>query len=173
MLQSNLNHLASNAALIPLNSYISPHNRNDVAVNDPKYISKFNKDNIGVNEASIYNYRGIDCCEKGKFDEGIEHFNKVIALVPKFAGAYINRGTAYAQKGDFDKAITDYTKAIDFKPDYADAYYNRGGAFLRLGEREKAKSDLAAARHLGSEDLAALDKIMQDYDRAWKTLGNV
>ena len=91
MLQSNLNRPAPNAASIPINRYISSHNRNDVGANDPKHISTFNKDNIGVSEASIYSYRGIDCCERGKFDEGIEHFNKVIALIPKFASAYYNR----------------------------------------------------------------------------------
>ena len=89
------------------------------------------------------------------------------------AETYYNRGLAHGKKGELELAIADYTKAIELKPDYADAYYNRGGAWLRLGEREKAESDLATARHLGSEDLAALDKILQDYDRAWKVLGNL
>ena len=89
------------------------------------------------------------------------------------AQTYYNRGLAHSKKGELELAIANYTKAIEIEPDYADAYYNRGGAWLRLGKPEKAKSDLAAARHLGSEDLAALDKIMQDYDRAWKTLGNL
>ena len=89
------------------------------------------------------------------------------------AETYYNRGLAHSKNGEPDKAIKDYTKAIELKPDYADAYYNRGGAFLRLGEREKAKSDLATARKLGSDAIIALDKILQDYDRAWKTLGNL
>ena len=54
----------------------------------------------------------------------------------------------------------------------AEAYYNRGGAWLRFGEREKAKSDMVTARHLGSDNITALDRILRDYDRAWKTLGN-
>ena len=89
------------------------------------------------------------------------------------AKTYYNRGVAHSKKGELERAIADYTKAIELKPDYADAYYSRGGAWLRLGKREEAKSDLAAARHLGSKDLAALDKIMRDYDRAWKILGNI
>ena len=89
------------------------------------------------------------------------------------AQTYYNRGLTHSKKGELKLAIADYTKAIELKPDYADAYYNRGGTFLRLGEREKAKSDLATARHLGSDDITALDKILQDYDRAWKTLGNL
>ena len=89
------------------------------------------------------------------------------------AKTYYNRGLAHAKKGEVELAIKDYTQAIALKPDYAEAYYNRGGAWLRLGEREKAKSDLATARDMGSDAITALDKILQDYDRAWKTLGNV
>ena len=89
------------------------------------------------------------------------------------AETYYNRGLAHSKKGELEPAIKNYTKAIELKPDYAEAYYNRGGAFLRLGEREKAKSDLATARNLGSDAIVALDKILRDYDRAWKTLGNL
>ena len=89
------------------------------------------------------------------------------------ANTYYSQGLVHSKNGELDKAIKNYTKAIALKPDYAEAYYNRGGAFLRLGEREKAKSDLAIARKLGSDAITALDKILQDYDRAWKTLGNL
>lgn len=89
------------------------------------------------------------------------------------AETYYNSGVTHSKKGELELAIKNYTKAIELKPDYADAYYNRGGAFLRLGEREKAKSDLATARNLGSDAITAVDKILRDYDRAWKTLGNL
>ncbi len=88
------------------------------------------------------------------------------------AEAYYNRGLAHSKKGELKLAIENYTKAITLKPDYADAYYNRGGAWLRLGERDKAKVDLETARNLGNDALTALDKILQDHDRAWKVLGN-
>ena len=89
------------------------------------------------------------------------------------AETYYNRGLAHSKKGELELAIADYTKAIELKPDYADAYYSRGGAFLRLGEREKAEADLATARNMGADAITALDKILQDYDRAWKVLGNL
>lgn len=91
----------------------------------------------------------------------------------KYAETYYNRGLAHAKNGEVELAIEDYTKAIELKPDYAEAYYYRGGAFLRLGEHEKAKSDLATARDMGSDAVIALDKILQDHERAWKILGNV
>lgn len=89
------------------------------------------------------------------------------------AETYYNRGLAHSKKGEVELAIADYTKAIELKPDYADAYYSRGGAFLRLGEQEKAEADLATARNMGADAITALDKILQDYDRAWKVLGNL
>ena len=91
----------------------------------------------------------------------------------KCADTYYNRGLAHSKKGEVELAIEDYTKAIELKPDFAEAYYYRGGAFLRLGEPEKAKSDLVTARNLGSDTITALDKILRDYDRAWRTLGNI
>ena len=89
------------------------------------------------------------------------------------AETYYNRGLARSKKGELELAIEDYTKAIELKPDYAEAYYYRGGAFLRLGEQERAEADLAIARNMGADAIAALDKILQDYDRAWKVLGNL
>ena len=91
----------------------------------------------------------------------------------KCAETYYNRGLAHSKKGELELAIKDYTKAIELKPDYAEAYYYRAGAFLRLGNREKAKSDIATARKMGLSIIVASDKIKQDYDRAWKTLGNI
>ena len=89
------------------------------------------------------------------------------------AEVYHNRGLAHSKNGELEKAIEDYTKAIELKSDYAEAYYNRGGAWLRLGERKKAKLDLETARKLGSDTIIALDKILRNYDRAWRTLGNI
>ena len=89
------------------------------------------------------------------------------------AKTYYNRGLAHSRNGELELAIADYTKAIELNPGYAEAYYNRGGTWLRLGKREKAKSDLVTARNLGSDTITALDKILRDYDRAWRTLGNI
>lgn len=123
--------------------------------------------------ADTYYQRGLAHAKKGEIELAIEDYTHAIALNPEFAEAYYQRGLAYAKKGELDKAITDYTKAIALKPDYADAYYNRGGAFLRLGEQEKAESDLTIARNMGSDAITALDEILRNYDRAWKTLGNL
>ncbi|MDE0089026.1 MAG: tetratricopeptide repeat protein [Candidatus Poribacteria bacterium] len=91
----------------------------------------------------------------------------------ELAKKYFNSGIEKSKKDEYELAIEDYTKAIELKPDYAEAYYYRGGSWLRLGEREKAKEDLDVARDLAMDAIIALDKIGQDYERAWKILGNM
>lgn len=98
--------------------------------------------------------------------------SEAIHLKPDCAEAYYQRGLAYSRNAEIELAIEDYTQAIACKPDYAEAYYHRGGAWLRLGEHEKAEADLTTARNLGCDAIIAIDKILQDYARAWKTLGN-
>ena len=89
------------------------------------------------------------------------------------AETYYNRGLAYSKKGELELAIADYTKAIELKPDYADAYYRRSKVWLHLGETEKAKADMKTASKMGINSRTALDETLKNYDRAWKTLGNL
>ena len=91
----------------------------------------------------------------------------------KYAETYYNRGLTHAKNGELKLAIQDYTKAIELNPEYADAYYRRSRAWLYLGEEEKAKSDMKTASDIGINNATAIDEILQDYDRAWKTLGNL
>ena len=89
------------------------------------------------------------------------------------AKTYYNRGLVHAKNGELKLAIENYTKAIELKPDYADAYYSRSKAWLHLGEVEKAKSDMKTASDIGISSATALDETLRNYDRAWKTLGNL
>lgn len=89
------------------------------------------------------------------------------------AEAYYNRGLAHSKNGELELAIEDYSKAIELKPDYADAYYRRSKAWLHLGEQEKAKTDMKTASKIGINSKTALDETLQNYERAWKVLGNL
>ena len=92
---------------------------------------------------------------------------------PTCAEVYYNRGLAHAKNGELELAIENYTQAIALKPDYADAYYRRSKAWLHLGETEKAKSDMQTASKIGINSKTAIDETLQNYERAWKVLGNV
>ena len=91
----------------------------------------------------------------------------------ELADKYYARGLEHSKNGDHEIAIENYTKAIELKPDYADAYYRRSKAWLHLGEQEKAKADMQTASNIGINSKTALDETLRNYDRAWKTLGNI
>ena len=123
--------------------------------------------------ADTYYQRGLVHAKKGKLDKAIADYTEVIALKPDYAEAYYQRGFAYRIKEDYKQAIKDYTKAIEIDPHNADAYYSRSRAWLYLGEEGKAKSDMKTASNIGINSTTALNEILQDYARAWKTLGNL
>ena len=120
-----------------------------------------------------YYNRGITYSENGEVERAIEDYTKAIELNPKFAQAYYQRGVAYSKKGEVECAIEDYTQAIALKPDDADAYYRRSKVWLHLGQPEKAKADMQTASKIGINSSTALDETLQNYDRAWKALGNL
>ena len=123
--------------------------------------------------AETYYNRGLTHSKKGELKLAIADYTKAIELKPNYADAYYNRGIAYRIKGDYEFAIADYTRVIELEPDNADAYYRRSRAWLHLEEEERAKSDMKTASKFGINSTAAIDEILRDYDRAWKTLGNI
>ena len=123
--------------------------------------------------AETYYNRGVAHSRNGELDKAIQNYTKAIELKPNYTEVYYQRGIAYRIKGGYERAIKDYTKVIELKPDYADAYYRRSRAWLHLGEKEKAKSDMTIASSMRINSKTALDEILRDYDRAWKTLGNI
>lgn len=45
--------------------------------------------------------------------------------------------------------------------------------FGSIGETEKAKSDMETASNIGINTSTAIDGLLRDYERAWKTLGKL
>ncbi|MDE0020680.1 MAG: tetratricopeptide repeat protein [Candidatus Poribacteria bacterium] len=103
--------------------------------------------------------------------EAIDAFTEALRHAPEYADAYVRRGMCYAALNDLERAVQDYSRAIELEPEHAGAYYWRAGAWLRLKEWKKAAADRALAVQYGSEDALAIDRIMEDYKRAWEVLG--
>ena len=123
--------------------------------------------------ANTYYSQGLVHSKNSELDQAIKNYTKAIALKPDYAEAYYYRGIAYRMKGDYERAIADYTRVIELEPDNADAYYHRSKTWLHLGETEKAKSDMEVASNIGINSTTASEEILRNYDRAWKTLGNI
>ncbi|MEM8608259.1 MAG: tetratricopeptide repeat protein [Myxococcota bacterium] len=63
----------------------------------------------------------------GNVDEGIETYNRVLAVHPRYTDALIHRGYAHAKKGDLERAERDYRHAIDVDDDNIETYRPRPG----------------------------------------------
>lgn len=70
------------------------------------------------------NNMGVVLINKGNYEEGKEHFLKVLEINPEHAEAYNNLGVSLARLGRTDKAVESFKKALTFKPDYWEARNN-------------------------------------------------
>ena len=119
----------------------------------------------------VYNNRGAVYDSNGEFDRAIKDYSKAIELNPEYADAYNNRGTAYSLNGEFDRAIKDYDKAIELNIEHTGVYCNRGMSWLPLQNWQKAKSDLAFAKSIGTDIIAAFRNIYGTVDEFEKKNG--
>jgi protein O-mannosyl-transferase len=85
-----------------------------------------------------HNNLGHDLLQRGKTDEAIAHFQKMLEIKPGNPEACNNLGNALLQKGQPDEAMAYFQKALEARPDYAEAHYNLGNALLQKGRVEEA-----------------------------------
>lgn len=76
--------------------------------------------------------------EKGKFDEAIAKYEKIIEGNPQLVSAVAGLGYAYFKKGDYDLAVNQYEKAVAKAPSNTEAQLNLGVALYRSGRIEES-----------------------------------
>jgi len=81
---------------------------------------------------------GISLTEKGRFNDAIEIFQKVIEKKPDYDEAYNCLGIAYQKKKEFNKAIEAYKKAIELKPSNKIAHRNLGNLYIDIKNYDEA-----------------------------------
>ena len=86
-------------------------------------------------------HRGNAYAAKKQYDPAIVDFDRLIALAPGSAQAFVARGYAYAGKGLYNRSIPDFTKAIELDSKFSIAYLDRGGAYLDEGNIDLAIAD--------------------------------
>ena len=75
----------------------------------------------------------------GRYQRGIEDFDKAIKFNPKHANALGNRGIAYLNLGQYQRAIKDFDKAIHLESNNVAAFITgRGAAYGNLGQHQRA-----------------------------------
>jgi len=92
----------------------------------------------------LQNNYGVELFRAGRIDEAKIHFERSIALAPRWWTAYNNLGAVYERGKDFPKAEEMYRKSIK-NGDYYLAYENLGFLLLRTGDTKEAVSFLEKA----------------------------
>ena len=85
-----------------------------------------------------HNNLGAFLLQRGRTDEAIAHFQKVLEIQPENPNVHNNLGFALLQKGRLEEAIAHCQKAVAIEPDNPDAHLTLGGALLQRGRADEA-----------------------------------
>jgi Ca-activated chloride channel homolog len=85
--------------------------------------------------------------------DAIEHFNKAIAIYPKFVAAHNSLGTAYLESGRNQQAMDQFNQAIALDGHLPNSYLNLGCAELALGQNASAEDSFRKASSIAPLDL--------------------
>ena len=116
---------------VRVESAIAHHRRGEFekAIAAYKEILKDDPDNIVV----LY-HLGVCLGDSERWDESIDHLQKVVKLQDNHAEAHNSLGHAYAGKREFHQAVDAYEAAITADQKYATAHFNRGCLKLMQGD---------------------------------------
>ncbi len=78
-------------------------------------------------------------------EEAIAHYDRAVALNPRYAFAYANRANAQAQLGRQKEAIADYERTLEITPDRADAHASLAGILHAAGRSSEAVAQFEKA----------------------------
>ena len=81
----------------------------------------------------------------GRFDEGVQLVDLIIADDPNVIDAYFTKGNLYFKARQFEKALESFFSVLDKKPGDAFTVINISNSYVSMGKFEKAKSFLLDA----------------------------
>lgn len=90
--------------------------------------------------------------ERGRHNEALEEFKKVLLIDPNYIKAYNGMGVSYDLTGDFTGAIEHYIYAARLDPDLGYVYNNLGYSYLLQGNAVDAIAALNKAISINSKD---------------------
>lgn len=106
-------------------------------------------------DPALRNDRGLFLLARGRPDEALIEFDRVIALDPTSSVAHFNRGTALADLGRHEDAVLAYDAAIALQPSDAVTHYNRGFSLDELNRLDEAIAAYEAAIALDPSQVSA------------------
>ena len=114
-------------------------------------------------KSDFYFSYGAACERAGDLAKAATLFRKVIALAPKFAGAYNYLGYMWAEKGtNLTESLELIQKAVALEPDNGAFLDSRGWALHQLGRDTEALPDLRRATELFEKETKREKEDRQD-----------
>lgn len=113
--------------------------------------------------------RGAALVALRRYDEAMEEYRRVIAMVPDEADAYYGIGNIHFRQGNLQAAIIEYEKALAVKPDYVNALNNLGAIFIELERWDDAISILQRSIELHPDFVESYYNIAGAYEEKGMT----
>ncbi|MGQ9631401.1 MAG: tetratricopeptide repeat protein [bacterium] len=88
------------------------------------------------NDIDLLYYLGLGYMEKGRYDEALAQFDKVIRVNPDFISAYYCKGQIYKQMGEYNRAKEQF-EVVGREPFSVSALYELRGIYQKLNDRLK------------------------------------
>lgn len=117
---------------------------------------------VTSNNYRAENHYGVALTDRGRLQEGIEHYEAALRIWPDYPEAHNNLGTARVEQGRIDDAIRAFAEAARLKPSSATFHYNLGVVLSNKGDTAAALASVKRALALSPgnaqyrEALAAL-----------------
>lgn len=126
-----------------------------------------------------FNRQGVECFNKGDFEQAIKHFNKALNLNSNGdAVTLTNLGAVCLKMGNRDEAAKFFDEAVDANPEYANAWNMRGVMYFRESIFDKARENFQKAHKLFPDNKTILNNLAQVYLKSdnrnaadWRQLG--
>ena len=81
---------------------------------------------------------GMESMGRGKYDDALKAFDRVIEQAPDFAEGWNKRATLYYLMGDYKRSLEDIAKTLELEPRHFGALSGRGLVYVRLEDLSSA-----------------------------------
>lgn len=95
--------------------------------------------------------KGMELMDKREFDKATEHFQKALAIYPKYARAWNNIGVIKAKAGDRAGAKEAWQKAIEGDDRFSFAYFNL--ARMSIADKQPQEAEALLTKGLRSDPM--------------------
>ncbi|HEX8948206.1 MAG TPA: XrtA/PEP-CTERM system TPR-repeat protein PrsT [Dissulfurispiraceae bacterium] len=134
--------------------------RTDDAITEVRKVMQEHNDN-----ALAHNILGSALMAKGRYEEGMEEFNRALSLDPNLADVHIKKGLFNFNKGKLRDAEHEFMAAVQVSPDVLNTRLFLASYYMRQKEYDKAvramkegltntKSDAVLYNYMGTAELA-------------------